>query len=376
MSEQWDIAIIGAGMAGAVAASRLARRGLDVLLLDKAEWPRDKVCGGCVNAAAVQGLAESGLDVTAIGRPYSGMRLVVGGHQAHVALPPGRAVTRRLLDANLVDAAVAAGAVFSPMTHAAAGVCTSAGRTLHLNRAREQWQVRAKVVLSCDGLGGRVLDARAEVSPGSRIGAGTVLNTAPGEYAAGTIHMACTRYGYVGLVRVEEGRLNIGAALDPAWVKRVGGPAAAVARVLESARLPAIEGIKTARWRGTPYLTRYRRRLGSERILALGDAAGYIEPFTGEGMAWAIAGATAVEPLAVAGVHAWRDELVDRWTARHQRLVGRRQQACRAVSAALRRPRVAAGAVRVAAAMPVVATPLAGWLNRKYWHDNNEAVDA
>ena len=57
----WDALVIGAGPAGSVAARELARRGCRVLLVDKATFPRPKVCGCCVNGAAIRALERLGL---------------------------------------------------------------------------------------------------------------------------------------------------------------------------------------------------------------------------------------------------------------------------------------------------------------------------
>lgn len=375
----WDVVVIGAGVAGAVAAYRLARRGLAVLLVEKADWPRDKVCGGCVNAAALRGLAASGFDTAALaGQSYSAMRLAAKGRQATFKLPVGRAISRRRLDAALVEAADAAGACFLPATHAALADCDQNGRWLRLRRREKQTWTRARVVLACDGLNSRASTDSARIAAGSRIGAGAVIHAASGstivEYPPGVIHMACGPDGYAGLVRVEDDQLNIGAALDPAWVKREGGPSAAVARLLESAGLPPIEGLDELHWRGTPRLTRRHRRLGGDRLLTLGDAAGYVEPFTGEGMAWAIVGAAAIEPFALTAAAEWRDSIVDQWTARHRRLIRCRQRACRGIAALLRCPSLVGGAVRLAAAAPAAAAPLAGWLNRDFNYNSEETA--
>lgn len=374
LREDWDVVVVGAGVAGAVAAFRLARRELAVLLVDKADWPRDKVCGGCVNAAALNALSASGLPAVAtLGRPYTEMQLAARGRHARFPLPAGRAISRRYLDAALVDAAVDAGAQFLPSTHARLADGDDHRRRLELHRG-DRVTVQAKLVLACDGLQSRLLNDAAEVAPCSRIGAGVVV-AAPPDYRPGRIYMACGAYGYVGLVRVEGEQLNIGTALDPAWVKHQGGPAAAVAGILESAGLPAIDRLDALHWRGTPRLTRRHDRLGADRLLALGDAAGYVEPFTGEGMAWAVAGAAAIEPYAVAAVTGWRDELVDAWTARHERLILNRQRACESIAALLRHPRLVAGAVRLAAAAPMVAAPLTAWLNRDFKHHINKVVE-
>ena len=97
--------------------------------------------------------------------------------------------------------------------------------------------------------------------------------------------MAVDRHGYVGLVRIEGGLLNIAAVLAPDFVKRAGGPPQALAAVLAEAGFPAITSLADADWHGTLPLTRRTSSTASRRVLVMGDAAGYVEPFTGEGMA-------------------------------------------------------------------------------------------
>jgi flavin-dependent dehydrogenase len=376
--EEWDVLVVGAGVAGSVAACLLARRGLAVLLVDKADWPRDKVCGGCINATALRALTRSCLVAPAsLGVAYRAMRLAAGGHVARFALPPGRAVSRRRLDDALVRAATDSGARFLPATRATPiqEQDCRAERRVQLRQGKKNTVVRARLVLACDGLGGRFIGDRAQVAPDSRIGVGTVVDHPPSAYRPGAIHMACGEHGYAGFVRVEDNRLNIGAALDPAWAKRMGGPASAIAAILRSAGWPIFAELKTARWQGTPRLTRAHSRLGATRLLALGDAAGYVEPFTGEGMAWAIAGAEAIQPYALAGASHWHDGLADAWTARHHQLIRGRQRACTSVAALLRHPRVINNAVKLAAAAPIITAPLAAWLNRDFRRPSAEAAE-
>ena len=136
--------------------------------------------------------------------------------------------------------------------------------------------------------------------------------------------MACGAGGYTGLVRLEDGRLDVAAAFDAAWVRAAGGPGRAAARLLREAGWPAPDRLEALPWRGTPALTRRPRRVAAERLFVVGDAAGYVEPFTGEGMAWALASGAAVAPLAARAV-TWRPELARRWADLHSRVVGRRQ---------------------------------------------------
>lgn len=278
---------------------------------------------------------------------------------------PDRGVPQGRLDAGLAERAIAAGADFAPATYATLADVAPPFCRVHLRSPSRTTTVRTRLVLACDGLKSGLLAGRPDVAADSRIGLGAVTD-AGADYPPGIIHMACGEHGYAGLVRVEDGRLNIGAALDPAWVKRRGGAAAAVAELLREAEFPAIGALPDTRWRGTPELTRRRARLGAPRVLALGDAAGYVEPFTGEGMAWAIAAAGAIEPFALEAAERWRDDCIDRWTAAYDALIGRRQRACRGVAGLLRRPRLAAGVVALADAVPAVAAPLTAWLNRDF----------
>jgi flavin-dependent dehydrogenase len=178
--------------------------------------------------------------------------------------------------------------------------------------------------------------------------------------------MASGRGGYVGLVRLEDGRLDIAAAMDRDAVRRHGGPGPLAEQILQSTGFPVPVRLAEAAWRGTPPLTRRPARLHAERLLVVGDAAGYIEPFTGEGMAWALAGAAAIAPLAVAGAGQWSDEIGLAWERQHRTLIGGRQQICRGVSWLLRHPKLCAAAVLALRAAPQLAAPLAKRINRPF----------
>ncbi len=76
-------------------------------------------------------------------------------------------------------------------------------------------------------------------------------------------------------------------------------------------RIP--DGCEDAQWTGTPALTRESQQWSAHRLFLVGDAAGYVEPFTGEGMSWALAGAVEASRLADAGIKQWRDDLALKW---------------------------------------------------------------
>lgn len=357
----WDIVIVGAGPAGALAARETARRGLRVLLVDRAAFPRSKVCGCCLGGRALALLGEVGLggllaDAGAV--PLHRVRLAARGGQATLALPTGVALSRERFDLALVESAVAAGAQFLPRTTARLGPIEGSTRSVLLN---EDHTERARLVLAADGLGGRLLGA-TDAAVGSRIGAGTLLPEAPADVPPGTVVMACGRSGYVGLVTLEDGRLDVAAALDRDAVRQYGGPGPLAEAIVEEAELPPVPGLAAAAWRGTPALTR-RGAVAEERVLALGDAAGYVEPFTGEGIAWALTSAVDIAPLAEEAVRDWRPGLARRWEVRYNRLVGGRQYVCRAAARFLRSPGLVRTAFQALKRWPGLASPVLGYLN-------------
>jgi menaquinone-9 beta-reductase len=391
----WDCAVIGAGPAGSLAAREVARRGASVLLLDRAAFPRYKVCGCCLNPRSLGVLGRVGLG-SLVGQlggvPLNRLRLGAGRARAGVPLPVGVAVSRTAFDAALVREAVAAGAAFLPQATASLEQ-PHAGERSHVSgpmlredggwlpatsappfsasgrsrgSARRVVQIRhpegtvateAHVVVVATGLGGRVEDGEAAWEPGSRIGAGVIVNDAPTEYGPHVIHMACEADGYVGLVRLEDDRLDVAAALDPAAVRAAGGPGPLASQILAAAGFAPIPGLEIAPWKGTPHLTRSAPNLGGERLFRLGDAAGYVEPFTGEGMAWALAGATLVAPLVGEAIRQWDAGLLRRWEADYRRAVTRRQLVCRMTAAVLRRPGPTRALVRLLAVAPALAGP-------------------
>ena len=92
----WDVLVVGAGPAGALAARELARRGRSVLLLDKSEFPRPKVCGCCLNGSALATLRGVGLGHLVAGSggvALTRTRISVGRDSAELALPTGMALS-------------------------------------------------------------------------------------------------------------------------------------------------------------------------------------------------------------------------------------------------------------------------------------------
>ncbi|MEI6830768.1 MAG: FAD-dependent oxidoreductase [Synechococcaceae cyanobacterium ELA445] len=376
----WDVIVVGAGPAGALAAHQLARRRLRVLLVEKRAFPRWKVCGSCLNGVALRALEDAGLGhlVDDLGGvPLGRLRLGLQGHQVDLALPLGRSLSRGRLDLALSEAAVAAGAVLQLQTEATVGPLLPGGRQVLLRSGDGRQATSARVVLLATGLGspglgspglGRspleaALPIRSRISPHSRVGAGCQLDAGVGGYGRRTIHMAIGRHGYVGLVRNEDGALNLAAAFDRQQLIAAGGPAACAATVLAEAGFDPLPQASAAPWRATPALTRRSTPPAAERVLLLGDAAGYVEPFTGEGMGWALLGALAAVPLVLRGQGEWGRSLEREWAQRHGRLIGSRQRLCHGLAFALRRPGLSSRLLAAAERWPFLTAPLLQHLN-------------
>jgi len=361
----WDVVVVGAGPAGAMSAVLLAQRGRRVLLVDHARFPRDKVCGCCINpvamgvleAAGLRGLLERAGAVT-----LRSVRLAVGRISVDIPLPGGAALSRRTLDAAMVRAAMERGAAFLPGTSARLSNPADAGRRAVLLRSGGKIAtVGARVVLACDGLPGRLLDQEPDaewiIDRQGRIGVATILPTGSASCEPGRIYMAVGNGGYVGLVRLEDGRVDLAAALDGGQCRQVGGPGKLVERILADSGFVQVQGCGGAHYQGTPLLTRRRRTPGAWRVLAVGDACGYVEPFTGEGIGWAMVSAAAVVGVVERGIGGWSEELVGEWTGVGRRLLGRRRAVCWAVTRALRWRRLAQAMVRLARSVPGWAVP-------------------
>lgn len=148
MTDEYDVAVVGAGPAGAAAALAARRVGARVLLLDRADFPRDKACGDGIAAHALDVLAGLGVTDAVDGyAPLPRLRLI-GPNGGAVARPlprPAYTVPRKVFDARLVAAAVAAGAELR--RHAVRRV-----------EARDGWvvldgDIAARAVVGADGAG-------------------------------------------------------------------------------------------------------------------------------------------------------------------------------------------------------------------------------
>jgi len=358
----WDVLVIGAGPAGALAAREAARSGLDTLLVEAKTFPRKKVCGGCLNRRAIDVLQQCGLErvLEDCGAQAVDTLSVIAGRQAeHFSLPTGRVVCRATFDARLAQAAEEAGATFvtgaqaivqpdnRPDWRVVEARCQAAARTL-----------RARVVLCADGLSRssvkRLPGFASVVEPGSRVGIGTIAEDGGALCPPGQIQMIVTGQGYVGLTRVDANKIAIAAATDPRLLR--SAPANDIAeQMLLTAGIKLPESVRRADWHGTPPLTSRPTRVADDRLFVIGDAGGYVEPFTGEGMAAALEGASWVVPLTAEACADWNPSLAERWEEIHRRVVRDRQTTCRRLAWTLRHPAAVAIALTLCRWFPSAA---------------------
>lgn len=320
----------------------------------------------------------------ACAEPLARVRVLGGGREARLPLPGGAAVSRERLDTELVRAAIATGCDWLPEIDVVAIHEPPPGpqplrtilRTRGVGVPERSLDVHSRVVILAGGLTDtvRVIPGGTDAAPAprrridaaSRIGVGTVLEAAAADLAAGVLVMAVGRAGYCGLVRLEDGRIDVAAAIDPLLLRDERRPGAALRAILADATDGHAAGwldettLAAAACRATPRLTHRAAAVAGAtgRVLRVGDAVGYVEPFTGEGIGWALAGARLVATAllascAVAGgdpraaAHRYEQDHARHFRPRHAR--------CRRVAHCLRAPRLVAGAVQAARWAPWAA---------------------
>ena len=378
-AQDYDVAIIGAGIAGSMAGLLCSRAGLRTVLLERHRFPRHKVCGCCVNGRAFQLLKQAGLESGLRQlQPATTSSLAVRyrGRKLNVTMPTSFAVSRRAMDQWIVTEAIASGCQFIDEVTAAVQPIESdkipretiASRMLDLpeertlllrfqhpyaanslvhtdaeTHASRQAKLSTKVVLVCDGLGHPSLHLlpafTAEPVLGSRIGLGAVFPRAAADawIQQSEVLMAVAPQGYAGVVEIENNQLNLAAAIDPSYLNKSNSPLDCLANIFRSAGVPMPQELRSATIKGTVPLTRSARRIAGHRLFLLGDSTGYVEPFTGEGMAWALTAATAAIPFVVSAIrNSWSDELVRGWQSSFHDITRTQQKICRLLSATLR----------------------------------------
>ena len=301
MGERWDVVIVGAGPAGCAAAARLLQSEptCRVLLVDRSDFPRDKVCGDGIAAQAVDALAALGLDPAEITAgfprcPRIRLRSPGGSTVERTVAEPGFVIPRTVFDARLLAAAQARGAVFR----------RSQVRTLHrtTDGVVLDGELTAGVVIGADGAESAV--RRLAGVPANPVGTVALAvrgyAAAPaGQHDAQLLTMTDHRWpAYAWSFPIGDGRVNVGygEVLTKEPVSRAE---------LESRMHDLLPGVRPSDVRGhrLPLFTG-RPDVPAGRVLLVGDAQSLINPLSGEGIFYAIASGAAAADAAPAGAGA------------------------------------------------------------------------
>lgn len=373
---QVDVAIVGAGPSGSTLAAALARRGLDVLVLEQAPVWHWRAGGVFTSPAAVAAVERAGVDaqtLLAVARPIAAMRLETPAG-THVRLTygadrggrPAVGFDRSRLDPALEELARQAGATIRRGAEVRMVHLPGHGpATLEL----ADGNVTATVVVGADGARSVVARASGVSRPPRlprRVGLTwhvrdpRVANDSPAD-----ARLVVIRDGYVGLAPVPGGRLNIGIVLGPSWHDGLARDGAILTthRVLQAVRQTDDDPVSWAdaeicdRIAGAwPLGVRVTSRSGWGWFL-VGDAAGFLDPFTGEGLHRALI-STELAARAIPEAVAHRGDGFGRAPAAYDRAMRRRFAAKDAVSwlvqSFLARPRLFEYAARRLAERPEV----------------------
>jgi geranylgeranyl reductase family protein len=307
MSPEWDLVVVGAGPAGSQAARCAALRGAKVLLLDKKDFPRPKICGGLLSAKSLQAL---GLPLAPqVGeRRISVVQLVGPDGETCLAREAaflGFTTDRARLDAFMVEEACRAGAEFRPAT-----ACTGIGEEKegHINIRTHSGSITARGVIGADGVFSKVARSLFSGRPspwrlGLAVAAELPLPSSRIEelFSGGcAIQFYCLPLPYsFGWAFPYREKVNLGIGTWAKTGKNLVPLFGGFARQLQ------------LRWGVGPYKLKVRGaflpaggltwRTGRGQVILAGDAAGFADPFSGEGIFFALrSGQLAAETLVAA----------------------------------------------------------------------------
>lgn len=312
-----EVAIAGAGPAGALAAIILAKAGMRVRLFDRARFPRPKLCGDTLNPGAV-GVLQRHVDVSSLvdqSDAIEGMLLTgPGGVRVRAKYGrglAGRAVTREVLDHWLVSRAIEAGASIDENALVKDAVIIE-GRVagVRLGTGTAAFTHPARMVIAADGRRSTLAIGRGlsrQPQRPRRWAIGAYFTGVDGLTTLGEMHVR--RGHYIGVAPLPGGLTN--ACLVVSYDGRKGGtsvppasqpPAEMLRRYLRddpelSWRFARARAVTAPAVLGPMAVD--ARAAGEPGLLLAGDAAGFIDPMTGDGLHFALAGAELAATVAL-----------------------------------------------------------------------------
>jgi len=314
----YDVLVVGAGPAGSAVAAALAASGRDVLLVEARRHPRPKACAEYASPRIAEELRRLRMPDAAWqsnAHPLLGMRVIRGADAVqigyHDANGPRTAwgLDRRTFDAALAAHAVSIGAHLRERS-SLEGLFWRDGRVIgaHLRTADGPADVACRTLIGADGARSRVaqlLGVERPVRRPRRLGMVAHYEGIPELSDHGEMHVGPG--WYVGLAPVPDGSINVGMAVpldgtsqaasrrpaEERFEAAIAGIPAVAARLAGKQRLTAIRG-------ASPIGHRVSRAAGPGWML-IGDAAGFIDPFTGEGIYRALRSARAAAEALAAG---------------------------------------------------------------------------
>ena len=309
-----DVVVVGAGPGGTATAHALAQAGLDVLLLEKTSFPREKVCGDGLTPRAVKTLVDMGVD-TGEANGFlrnRGLRIYGGGHRLELpwpelaSYPPYGLVRPRLdFDELLVRHAQEAGARLQELTTVTGGVTDDSGRvvgvTAKVGPERTETVYRAPLVVAADGVSARLalglgIEKREDRPMGVAVRRYFTSPRTDDDMLESWLELRAADGsllpGYGWVFGVGDGTSNVGLGIlntTTAWQKTDYKDLLASWTSSMPEQWQFREEHATGPVRGGALPMGFNRQPHYDRgLLLVGDAGGAVNPFNGEGIAYAM----------------------------------------------------------------------------------------